>query len=375
MKDVSPKILIHLLEPERARERGTHSSSERLERIHALLVLAVVLAELLVAAHDVAEAGLRPCRHRAGIVAVRLEVAHLLVQLEVVGLERLDLGAQLRDRVELAAQLLRTRKREGGVERRRSQPEQGGKREESGRAHLLELAVALPEAVALRRDDGQDGRLGRALERCSLYGPALGRLRARTKASALDEVGRGERGLERTFLPSCSPASGSSLAALPPCPAPCPEPPATPPPPPTPVPAPPPPPLTRTRSFSSRSLSFFCSSSRAWSASHSPAACSCAWASSSCATRSAVTSSCSLRFLAMRRFSSGAGREAALALDAFGSGRRGRMRSETDEAESGARSSRSMPANSTYCEREEQGKGVRQRARSQGCKRSRDAPS
>lgn len=95
--------------PEPIVRGGTHSTFERFERVHALFVFVLVLPELLVAPYDVRKPSLLPRRHTSRVISVRLQVPHLLVQLEVVGLERFDLGAKFRDRVELTTQFLVSR--------------------------------------------------------------------------------------------------------------------------------------------------------------------------------------------------------------------------------------------------------------------------
>lgn len=98
------------------REKRAYPTPEGLERVHALLVLVVVLAQLLVAPRG-RECG--PRARRPGVVAVALEVPDLLVQFEVIGLKRLDLGSELRDCLELPTELLeRVRKAVSGDVRR-----------------------------------------------------------------------------------------------------------------------------------------------------------------------------------------------------------------------------------------------------------------
>lgn len=81
-----------------------YPASESFERVHALLVLVLVPNKLFVPPDHVREPGLGASD--GAVVPVRLKVADLLVQLQVVGLKRLDFVSKLRDRVELAAQLL-----------------------------------------------------------------------------------------------------------------------------------------------------------------------------------------------------------------------------------------------------------------------------
>jgi len=86
--------------------KTTHPTSERLERVHRLVVLGLVLSELLVDPDGRLESSTPLRTARSGIVAVALEVADLLVELETVGLQRLDLGAEARDGLELLAEFL-----------------------------------------------------------------------------------------------------------------------------------------------------------------------------------------------------------------------------------------------------------------------------
>jgi hypothetical protein len=107
-------------------------------------------------------------RHRV-LVPVRLQVPDLLVELEVVGLKRLDLAPQLRDRVELATQFLR-----GGGEAVSLYRLEALRK--NTLTNLFQLRVALSESISLGRDDGQDRGLGRALERLRLHRRGFGRL-------------------------------------------------------------------------------------------------------------------------------------------------------------------------------------------------------
>jgi hypothetical protein len=81
----------------------TYPTSERLERVHALLVLVLVFAQLLVDPYG----GLKAClAGSARLIAIALEVPDLLVQLEVVGLERLDLAPQFGNSLKLTTKFL-----------------------------------------------------------------------------------------------------------------------------------------------------------------------------------------------------------------------------------------------------------------------------
>ena len=89
---------------------ATHPTTECLERVHRLFVARAVLVQLGRARRGSGRRRERVERRVRVVLAVALHVADLLVELEIVGLEAPDLGAQLRDHLGLFAEFLR-----GGV--------------------------------------------------------------------------------------------------------------------------------------------------------------------------------------------------------------------------------------------------------------------
>ena len=82
----------------------THPSAERFKGIHGLFISSAVLAQVI----DIARWGrerIKLLRQRpaARFFSVALHVSDLLVQLEVVGLQRLDFGTKVGDDLELVA--------------------------------------------------------------------------------------------------------------------------------------------------------------------------------------------------------------------------------------------------------------------------------
>lgn len=87
---------------------ATHPTTECLERVHGLFVARAVFSQLARARRARGRGRQRVERRVRVGLAVALHVADLLVEFEVVGLEAPDLGAQLRDHLELFAEFLRS---------------------------------------------------------------------------------------------------------------------------------------------------------------------------------------------------------------------------------------------------------------------------